>query len=159
MACPSSSPPFKEPPLTNPLPQEPRTPALSTPTSLRTHLKATKHKNKSTDLQIQNLLFMQSRNRSEPAKTQFRPRPVQRLKKTEKDRSLGLLRSWSGLFGFRKRLDQSRSRSYFFGPKNQTGPDFRALIVPANLAWQIGHWNPVESSGVQWSPYGLCGGG
>ena len=25
-------------------------------------------------------------------------------------------------------------------------------IVPANLAWQIGHWNPLESSGVQWSP-------
>ena len=32
-------------------------------------------------------------------------------------------------------------------------------FVPANLAWQNWHWNPLESSGVQWSPYGLCGGG
>ena len=34
-----------------------------------------------------------------------------------------------------------------------TGLDSSGLgIVPANLAWQKGHWNPVESSGVQWSP-------
>ena len=30
-------------------------------------------------------------------------------------------------FGFRKRLDWSWSESCFFGPKNQTGPDFQAL--------------------------------
>ena len=30
-----------------------------------------------------------------------------------------------------------------------TGLDSSELgIVPANLAWQNGHWNPVESSGV-----------
>ena len=34
------------------------------------------------------------------------------------------------------------------GP-DQTGLDSSGLgIVPANLAWQIGPWNPVESSGV-----------
>ena len=34
------------------------------------------------------------------------------------------------------------------GPVDWTGLD----IAPANLAWQEGHWNPVESTGVQWSP-------
>ena len=30
-----------------------------------------------------------------------------------------------------------------------TGLDSSGLgIVPANLAWQNGHWNPLESSGV-----------
>ena len=34
-------------------------------------------------------------------------------------------------------------------PVDQTGLDSSGLgIVPANLAWQIGHWNPLESSGV-----------
>ena len=43
-------------------------------------------------------------------------------------------------FGFRKYLDLSQSQPCFFGPKNQTGPDFQALIfsivqgaLPAHL--------------------------
>ena len=77
---------------------------------------------------------MRSKNWSEPAKTWFRPRPVQRPKKTEKNCSLGLFRSWSGLFGFRKCLDPSRSQSSFFGPKNRTGPDFQALLTVPFIA-------------------------
>ena len=34
-------------------------------------------------------------------------------------------------------------------PVDWTGLDSSGLgIVPANLAWQNGHWNPVESTGV-----------
>ena len=71
---------------------------------------------------------MWSKNRSELAKTWFRPRPVQRLKKT----TVSVFFSPGPVFfSFRKCLDWSRSQSCFFGPKNQTGPDFWALGLPA----------------------------
>jgi hypothetical protein len=45
-------------------------------------------------------------------------------------------------------------------PVDWTGLDSSGLgIPPATLAWREGHWNPLESTGVHWSPHGLRGGG
>ena len=68
---------------------------------------------------------MWSKDQSELAKTQFRPRLVQRLKKIAVSVFFG---PGPVIFDFRKRLDQSWSQSCFFGPKNWTGLDFQTLI-------------------------------
>ena len=64
-------------------------------------------------------------NRLKPGLDQDWSKERKRLKKTTVSIFFGL-----GLaFGFRKCLDWSQSQSFFFGPKNQTGLDFRALLL------------------------------
>ena len=97
---------------------------------------------------------MRSKNRSELAKTWFRSRLVQRpdqdrkRPQTEKDRKRLQSRSFSVLvwsFWFQKMSGPvSVSVFFFFGPKNRTGPDFRALATVGTL---ITHtpWRTVQA--------------
>src|SRR5271155_5546950 len=56
--------------------------------------------------------------------------------KTAKDRvrrtKTGSLRLRTSLLCFPNLEDRSRSRSFKFGPKDRTGPDFKALLGPKN---------------------------